>query len=79
MVKEFLEERFKEASVLPLWLHVDPASAREPRATEKTCTWSWAELRSLGNTISDVLAHSQKLELDRWDSLIKKNGFTAEF
>ena len=53
MADRFLEERFKEASVLPLWLHVGPASAHEPRATEKACMWSWRELKSLGNTIGD--------------------------
>ena len=56
MVKELLEERFKEASVLPLWLHVGPASANEPRPTEKPCMWSWPELKSLGNTIGDEIS-----------------------
>ena len=56
MVEGFLEERFKEASVLPLWLHVGPASAHEPRATEKACMWSWPELKSLGNTIGDEVS-----------------------
>ena len=55
MVEELLEERFKEASVLPLWLHVGPASASEPRPTEKPCMWSWSELKSLGNTIGDEI------------------------
>ena len=53
MAEGLLEERFKEASVLPLWLHVGPASAHEPRPTEKACMWSWRELKSLGNTIGD--------------------------
>ena len=79
MAEGLLDERFKEASVLPLWRHVGPASANEPRATEKACMWSWRELKSLGNTIGAVLARSQKLELERWDPLIKQIGFTAEF
>ena len=56
MVEGFLEERFKEASVLPLWLHVVPASAHEPRATEKAHMWSWRELKSLGYTICDEIS-----------------------
>ncbi|MBC7610044.1 MAG: hypothetical protein H7228_10810 [Polaromonas sp.] len=79
MVERLLKETFKEASVLPLWLHVGSASAHEPRATEKVCMWSWCELKSLGNTIRDVLARDQKLELDGWGPLIKQIGFTAEF
>ena len=79
MLKGLLEERFKEVSVLPLWLHVGSASTYEPHVTEKACMWSWREPKSLGNIIGDVLARSQKLELDRWDPLIKQIGFTAEF
>ena len=56
MIEGFLEERFKEASVLPLWLHVGPASAHEPHPTEKPCMWFWRELKSLGNTISDEIS-----------------------
>ncbi|MBC7610033.1 MAG: hypothetical protein H7228_10745 [Polaromonas sp.] len=56
MAKGLLEERFKEASVLQLWLHVGPASAHEPRATEKACMWSWRELKSLSNTIGDEIS-----------------------
>ena len=41
MAEGLLEERFKEASVLPLWLDVGPASAHEPRPTEKAYMWSW--------------------------------------
>ena len=55
MVEAFLEERLKEASVLPLWLHLRRATAYEPRATEKACVWAWRELKSLGNTIGDVM------------------------
>ena len=77
MVDELLEERFKEASVLPLWLHVGPASASEPRPTEKACMWSWRELKSLGNTIGDALACIHKLQLDCCGPLIKKIGFIA--
>ena len=72
MAERFLDERFKKASVLPLWLHVGPATAHEPRATKKACMWSWRELKSLGNTIGDVLACNQKLEFERW-GLLKKN------
>ena len=61
MAGGLLEERFKEASVLPLWLHVRPASAHEPRPTEKPCMWSWRELKSLGNTIGDVDAERRVL------------------
>ena len=53
MAKGFHEERFKEASVLPLWLHVGPASVHEPRPTEKACIRPLRELKSLGNTIGD--------------------------
>ena len=56
MAKGLLEERFKQASVLPLWFHVGLASAHEPRATEKACMWSWRELKSLGNTIGDEVS-----------------------
>ena len=56
MVEELLEERFKEASVLPLWLHVGPALAHKPRPTEKACMWSWSELKSSGNTIGDEIS-----------------------
>ena len=73
MADRFLEERFKEPSVLPLWLHVGPAKAHVPRATKKGCMWFWRELKSLGNTNGDVLACNQKLEFDRWGLLIKKN------
>ena len=55
MVEVFLEERLKEASVLPLWLHLRRATAYEPRPTEKPCMWFWRELKSLGNAIGDVL------------------------
>ena len=55
MVEVFLEERLKEASVLPLWLHVRPATAYEPRATEKACVWAWRELKSLANTFGDEM------------------------
>ena len=37
MVEVFLEERLKEASVLPLWLHLRRVTAYEPRPTEKPC------------------------------------------
>ena len=56
MVEKLLEERFKEASVLPLWLHVGPATAHEPRPTEKPCMWSWRDLKNLGNTIGDEIS-----------------------
>ena len=56
MAEGLLEERFKEASVLPLWLHVGTASAHELRATEEACMWSWRELKSLGNTIGDEIS-----------------------
>jgi gentisate 1,2-dioxygenase len=56
MVEKFLEDRFEEASVLTLWLHLRPATAYEPRATEKACVWSWRELKSLGNTIGDEIS-----------------------
>ena len=46
MAEGLFEERFKEAGVLPLWLYVGPATAPEPRATEKPCMWSWRELKS---------------------------------
>ena len=46
MDERFLEDRFKEASVLPLWLHVGPASAHEPRLTEKACIRSWRKLQT---------------------------------
>ena len=64
MVEELLEERFKEASVLPLWLHVGPASAHKPRPTEKACMWSWSELKSLGNTTGTLNAALQVLNPD---------------
>ena len=48
MAELLLEERFKEAGVLPLWRHVGPASANEPRATEKACMWSWREIAHSG-------------------------------
>ena len=35
IAERLLEERFKEASVLPLWLQVRPASTHEPSPTEK--------------------------------------------
>ena len=56
MVEVFLEERLKEASVLPLWLHLRRATAYEPRPTEKPCMWFWRELKSLGNTIGDEMS-----------------------
>ena len=56
MAELLLEERFKQASVLPLWPHVGPASAHEARATEKACMWSWRELKSLGSTIGDEIS-----------------------
>ena len=40
MVGGLLEERFKEAGVLLLWLHLGPASANETRATDKAWMWS---------------------------------------
>ena len=46
MVERFIEERLKEASVLPLWLHVGTAMAHEPRATDKACIRSWRELKN---------------------------------
>ena len=46
MADGLLEERFEDVSALPLWLHVGPASAHEPRVAEKTCVWSWPELKS---------------------------------
>ena len=79
MAEGFLEERFEEASVVLLWVHVGPASAHELRPTEKACMWSWRQLKSLGNTIGDMLTRSQKLEVDRWGPLIKQIGFTAKF
>ena len=56
MVEAFLEERLKEASVLPLWLHLRRATAYEPRPTEKPCIWFWRELKSLSNTFGDVIS-----------------------
>ena len=56
MVEGLLEEQFREASVLPLWLHVGPASAHEPRPTEKACIRPLRELKSLGNTIGDEVS-----------------------
>ena len=55
MVEVFLEERLKEAGVLPLWLYLRRATAYEPRPTEKPCIWFWRELKSLSNTFGDVL------------------------
>ena len=46
MVEVFLEERLKEASVLPLWLHLRRATAYEPRPTEKPCMWFLRELKT---------------------------------
>ena len=78
MADGLLEERFEDVSALPLWLHVGPASAHEPRVAEKTCVWSWPELKSLGNTIGDALANIHKLELDCCGPLIKQIGFIVE-
>ena len=78
MAEGLLEERFKEASVLPLWLHVGPASVHEPRPTEKPCMWTWHELKSLGNTISDAQANIHKLELACCGPLIKQIGSIVE-
>ena len=78
MAEGLLKVRFKEASVLPLWLHVRPATANEPCAAEKTCKWSWHELKSLGNTISDAQANIHKLELACCGPLIKQIGSIVE-
>ena len=56
MAEGLLKERFNEASVIPLWLHVGPASVHEPRPTEKACIRPLRELKSLGNTIGDEVS-----------------------
>ena len=56
MAGGLLEKRFKEASLLPLWLHVRPASAHAPLNTQKACMRSWLELESLVDTSSDEVS-----------------------
>ena len=46
IVERFLEERFEDASALPLWLQTGTATVHEPFPTEKACMWSWPELKS---------------------------------
>ena len=48
-----LERRFKDAEVLPLWLHTGPAMVHEPRGVEKACHWKWKDLQELGQTVGD--------------------------
>ena len=72
MAQGLLEKRFKEASVLPLLLHVRPATAHEPRPTEKVCIWSWHELKSLGNTIGDEISG---VDAERRVLVLANSGF----
>jgi gentisate 1,2-dioxygenase len=51
-----LEQRFKDAEVLPLWLHAGAAISHEPRAAEPVCHWRWQNLQELAQIVGDAVS-----------------------